>query len=85
MLVIKLWGVLSQRVGRVSHVICYASLTLYHTQRNYTTTEKELYGVVFALEKFCSYLLGVNIIVFSDHAALKTLLQKNNSKYRLIR
>jgi len=40
---------------------------------------------VFALEKFCSYLLGVKVIVFSDHAALKALLQKNDSKPRLIR
>ena len=40
---------------------------------------------MFALEKFRSYLLGVKVIVFSDHAALKALLQKNDSKPRLIR
>jgi len=66
-------------------VICYASRTLDHAQRNYTTTEKELYAVVFALEKFRPYLLGVEVIVFSDHTALKALLQKNDSKPRLIR
>jgi len=78
-------AVLGQRIGRVPHVICYASRTLDHAQRNYTTTEKELYAVVFALEKFRPYLLGVEVIVFSDHTALKALLQKNDSKPRLIR
>ena len=40
---------------------------------------------MFALEKFRSYLLGVKVIVFSNHATLKALLQKNDSKSRLIR
>ena len=44
-----------------------------------------MYAVVFTLEKFHSYLRGVKVIVFSDHATLKALLQKNDSKPRLIR
>ncbi|RVW25137.1 Retrovirus-related Pol polyprotein from transposon opus [Vitis vinifera] len=40
-------------------------------QRNYTTTEKELLAVVFALDKFRAYLVGSFIIVFTDHSALK--------------
>ena len=52
-------AVLGQRVGKVPHVIYYASRTL----DNYTTTEKEMYAVVFALEKFCPYLLGVKVTV----------------------
>ncbi|RDX74255.1 Retrovirus-related Pol polyprotein from transposon 17.6, partial [Mucuna pruriens] len=54
-------------------------------QINYTTTEKELLAIVFALDKFRSYLLGSKIIIFSDHAALKFLLKKPNVKPRLIR
>jgi hypothetical protein len=45
-------AVLGQRVGKLSHVICYASKTLMDAQVNYTTTEKELLAVVFALDKF---------------------------------
>ncbi|KAL0305316.1 UNVERIFIED_CONTAM: Retrovirus-related Pol polyprotein from transposon.6 [Sesamum angustifolium] len=57
---------------------------LDNTQSNYTTTEKELLAVVFALEKF-RHLLGTKVVVFSDHAALKYLLSKKEAKPRLIR
>ncbi|MGV7988905.1 Ty3/Gypsy family RNase HI domain-containing protein, partial [Mycobacterium kansasii] len=49
------------------------------------TTEKELLTVVFALDKFRSYLIGSKIIIYTDHAALKYLLSKNDAKPRLIR
>ena len=52
-------------------MIYYASRTLDAAQANYTTTEKELLAIVFALEKFYSYLLGTRVIVYTDHAALK--------------
>ena len=78
-------AVLGQRVGKVPHVIYYASRTLDPAQCNYTTTEKEMYAVVFALEKFRPYLLGVKVTVYSDHSALKHLLEKKDSKPRLIR
>ena len=45
-------AVLGQRVGKASHAIYYASWTLNDAQLNYSTTEKELLAVVFALEKF---------------------------------
>ena len=80
-----LGAVLAQRVGKVPHVICYASRTLDAAQSNYTTTEKELLAIVFALDKFRSYLLGSKVVVFSDHAALKYLLKKPEAKPRLIR
>ncbi|KAL0299965.1 UNVERIFIED_CONTAM: Retrovirus-related Pol polyprotein from transposon.6 [Sesamum angustifolium] len=78
-------AVLGQRIGKEPHVIYYASRMLDNTQSNYTTTEKELLAVVFALEKFRHYLLGTKVVVFSDHAALKYLLSKKEAKPRLIR
>jgi hypothetical protein len=54
-------------------------------QVNYTTTEKELLAVVFALDKFCSYLLGSMVIIYFDHAALQHLLAKKETKPRFIR
>jgi len=52
---------------------------------NYYTTEKELLAVIFALEKFRSYLIGSKVILFTNHAALKYLLTKGDSKPRLLR
>jgi hypothetical protein len=78
-------AVLGQRVDKIPHAIYYASKTLMDAQVNYTTTEKELLAVVFALDKFRSYLLGSKVIIYSDHAALRHLLAKKETKPRLIR
>ncbi|RVW66958.1 Retrovirus-related Pol polyprotein from transposon 297 [Vitis vinifera] len=78
-------AVLGQREDGKPYVIYYASKTLNEAQRNYTTTEKELLAVVFALDKFRTYLMGSFIIVFTDHSALKYLLTKQDAKARLIR
>ncbi|CAM9000219.1 unnamed protein product [Rhodiola kirilowii] len=77
--------VLGQRKEKKPVVIHYASRTLDAAQRNYSTTEKELLAVIFALEKFRPYLLGSKIVVFSDHAAIRYLMTKKESKPRLIR
>jgi hypothetical protein len=78
-------AVLGQRIGKLPHVIYYVGRTLNDTQLNYSTTEKELLAVVFALDKFRSYLLGSKIIIFSNHAALKYLFSKKDVKSHLIR
>ncbi|KAG9450268.1 hypothetical protein H6P81_010233 [Aristolochia fimbriata] len=80
-----LGAALGQRKEKVFHTISYASHTLTGPQLNYTTTEKELIDVVFAFEKFRSYLIGLNVIVWTDHAALRYLFPKKDSKPRLIR
>ena len=77
--------VLRQRAEGKPYVVYYASKTLNEAQRNYTTTEKELLEVVYALDKFRAYLIGSDIIIFTDHSALKYLLTKKNTKARLIR
>ena len=66
-------------------MVYYASRTLNDSQLNYSTTEKELLVVVFALYKFRSYLLGSKVIIFPSHVALKYLLSKKDAKARLIR
>ncbi|VVA37153.1 PREDICTED: LOW QUALITY PROTEIN, partial [Prunus dulcis] len=78
-------AVLGQKKNKLPHVIHYASRTLNDAQLNYSTTEKELLAVVFALEKFRPYLVGSKVIVYSDHAALRYLLTKKDAKPRLIR
>jgi len=78
-------AVLGQRKDKKPYVIYYASKNLNSDQMNYTTTEKELLAAVFACEKFRSYLVGSPVVVFNDHAALKYLLSKKDSKARLVR
>ncbi|RVW62856.1 Retrovirus-related Pol polyprotein from transposon 17.6 [Vitis vinifera] len=78
-------AVLGQREDGKPYVIYYARKTLNEAQRNYTTIEKKLLAVVFALDKFRTYLVGSFIIVFTDHSALKYLLTKQDAKARLIR
>uniref|UniRef100_A0A151UH90 Retrovirus-related Pol polyprotein from transposon opus n=1 Tax=Cajanus cajan TaxID=3821 RepID=A0A151UH90_CAJCA len=80
-----LGAVLAQRVDKLPRVIYYAFRTLDAVQANYTTIEKELLAIILALDKFRSYLLGFLVIVYTDHAALKYLLKKAESKPRLIR
>ncbi|XP_052198389.1 uncharacterized protein LOC127805674 [Diospyros lotus] len=78
-------AVLGQRKGKLFHTIYYASKTLNDAQLNYGTTEKELLVVVFAFDKFRSYLIGSKVVVFTDHSAIKYLLSKQDAKPRLIR
>ncbi|RDX68938.1 Retrovirus-related Pol polyprotein from transposon 17.6, partial [Mucuna pruriens] len=81
-----LGAVLGQRVGigKPTHVIAYASRTMDLAHLNYTTIEKELLAIVFALDKFRSYLVGSKIVMFSDQAALRFLLKKPDAKPTLI-
>jgi hypothetical protein len=44
-----------------------------------------LLAVIFALEKFRSYLIGSKVIVFTDHVSLRYLFAKKDAKPRLIR
>ncbi|GKA46206.1 reverse transcriptase domain-containing protein [Tanacetum coccineum] len=50
-------AILGQKEGRNFHPIYFASKTLNAAQQNYTITEKELMAVVFAFDKFRSYLI----------------------------
>ena len=78
-------AILGQMRDGKPFVIYYASNTLNTTQMNYSTSEKEWLAVVFALNTFCSYLLGFKTIVFTDHAAMRYLMTKQDAKPRLIR
>ena len=78
-------AVLGQREEGKPYVVYCARKTLNEAHRNYTTTEKELLAVIYALDKFRAYLVGSDIVIFTDHSALKYLLTKQNAKARLIR
>ncbi|GKD44561.1 reverse transcriptase domain-containing protein [Tanacetum coccineum] len=78
-------AVLGQKDGKHFHPIYFVSKTLNLTQQKYTVTEKELMAVVFAFDKFRSYLILSKTIVHTDHSALRHLFKKQDAKPRLIR
>ncbi|GKB73870.1 reverse transcriptase domain-containing protein, partial [Tanacetum coccineum] len=59
--------------------------TVTEAKTNYTTTEKEMLAVVYAFEKFRSYLIMNKSVVYTDHSALKYLFNKKDAKARLLR
>ncbi|GJV23058.1 reverse transcriptase domain-containing protein [Tanacetum coccineum] len=66
-------AVLGQRIEKHFRPIHYASKTMTEAETNYTTTEKEMLAVVYAFEKFRSYLIMNKSVVYTDHSALKYL------------
>nr|GFB15709.1 hypothetical protein [Tanacetum cinerariifolium] len=76
--------VLGQRVEKHFRPIHYASKTMTQAESNYTTTEKEMLAVVYAFEKFRSYLIMNKSIVYTDHSALKYLFSKKDIKARCV-
>nr|GEW99163.1 reverse transcriptase domain-containing protein [Tanacetum cinerariifolium] len=77
-------AVLGQRKMKHFQPIHYASKTMTEAQIQYTTTEKEMLAVVYAFEKFWSYIVLSKSIVYTDHSALKYLLNKQDAKPRLL-
>ncbi|GKE39204.1 reverse transcriptase domain-containing protein [Tanacetum coccineum] len=77
-------AVLGQRKDKYFWRIHYVSKTLSDAQTHYTTTEKELLVVVYAFEKFWSYLILSKTIVYTDHSTLKYLFAKQDAKPRLL-
>nr|GEY84624.1 hypothetical protein [Tanacetum cinerariifolium] len=78
-------AVLGQCQDKHFRPIHYASKTMSEAESSYTTTEKEMLAVVYAFEKFRSYLIMNKSIVYTDHSALKYLFAKKDSKARLLR
>ncbi|GJT52896.1 reverse transcriptase domain-containing protein [Tanacetum coccineum] len=78
-------AVLGQRIEKHFRPIHYASKTMTEAESNYTTTEKEMLAVVYAFEKFRSYLIMNKSVVYTDHTALKYLFNKKDAKARLLR
>nr|GEX46635.1 reverse transcriptase domain-containing protein [Tanacetum cinerariifolium] len=78
-------AVLGQCQDKHFRPIHYAIKTMTEAKSNYTTTEKEMLAVVYAFEKFWSYLILNKSIVYTDHSALKYMFAKKDSKARLLR
>lgn len=65
--------------------IYYASRTLNKAERNYSTIEKELLGVVYAIDNFKYYLYGKEFEVHKNHNPLTYLNNITLASSRLTR
>ena len=78
-------AILGHKAEKVFKAIYYDIKTFNEAHENYSTIEKEMMAIVFACEKFRPYILGSHVIIHTDHAAIKYLMEKKEAKPRLIR
>ena len=60
------------------HPVAYASRSLTPSERNYAITELETLAVVWAITHFIPYLYGHEVTVYTDHTAVKAVLETPN-------
>ena len=64
--------------------VSYASRQLNDAEKNYTTTEREGLGMIYAVKKFRHYLLANKFVFFTDHQALLYLVNKPCNTSRIV-
>jgi len=62
--------------------VMYCSKKLNTTQRNYTTTHKELLAIIYSVARFEQYLYNIKFTIITDHNSL--IFIQTATKYRCI-
>ena len=60
----------------MDYPIMYSNRKLNKEEHNYSTTEREALGMVFALKKYRHYLLANPFIFYTDRQVLKYIVNK---------
>jgi len=76
---------LFQVVDDLEHPICYLSRKLNKHQRNYSTVEKEAFGLLFATRALSVYFGSSPVTVYTDHSPLQFLQRMSNYNQKLLR
>lgn len=76
---VGLGAVLLQVFEGQPRVVCYASKSLTDTERRYAQTEKEALALVWSVERFQIYLLGIRFELETDHKPLEAIFSPNSS------
>lgn len=75
---IALGAVLTQVGGKgLDYPIAFATCRLCNAEKNYSTTGCEWLAMVYALQNYQHYLLGGHFKMYTDHFALKYLVNKH--------
>ena len=61
------------------HLIAFASCSLNKVEQNYSRSELEILAVMWVVSHFQAYLYGQSVTVFTDHAAVKPMLETPNT------
>ena len=64
-----------QQLNSKLHPVGYASRALSQQERNYAATELETLAVVWAVSHFHAYLYGHDVVVYTDHSAVRAVLE----------
>ena len=76
---------LSQEHDGTEFPVAFLSHTFSKTQRKWSTTEQETFGVYYTITKWNYYLQGANIILQNDHKALAQFLNGKNANNKVNR
>ena len=76
---------LSQEHDGTEFPIAFLSHTFTETQRKWSTTKQEAYGVYYVITKWNYYLLGADITVKNDHKPLLKFLNGKNANNKVNR
>ena len=75
-----LGATLSQEKDGELRPVAFGGRSLHDHERNYGATQREMLGVVFAVEYFRHYLEGRHFQLYTDHQALIHMLTKSENK-----
>ena len=65
--------ILAQVQEGKERIICCASRSLYQAEKAYPAAKLECLAIVWAVTKFCPYLMSMSFEVYTDHYALQWL------------
>lgn len=78
-------AVLLQENNGVKFPVAYASKKFSVAQKNYSVIERECYAIVWAVQKFESYLYGTEFVIETDHQPLKCIQRSKVANGRIMR
>ena len=60
-------------IPKKHEIVAFASLALPKTHIKYTNSKRECYGAYWAINKFKEFIMGRDVMIFSDHQSLVKL------------